>query len=64
MKIVWQEISDSVLTDKNIKTTAIGRGFAEYEGNFNNEELIEFLNFQFSRRLENKIRIISLREYD
>jgi hypothetical protein len=62
MKIVWQEISDSVLTDKNIKTTAAGKGFAEYEGNFNDEELIEFLNFQFNRRLENKIKIISMRE--
>jgi len=60
MKIVWQEISDSVLTDKNIKTTAVGKGFAEYEGNFNDEEFMEFLNFQFSRKLENKIKIISI----
>jgi hypothetical protein len=60
MKIVWQEISDSVITDKNIKTTAIGKGFAEYEGNFNDEELVEFLNFQFNRRLSNKLKIISV----
>jgi len=60
MRIVWQEMGDRVLTDKNIKTTAIGKGFAEYEGNFNDEELVEFLNFQFNRKLETKIKIISV----
>jgi hypothetical protein len=60
MKIVWQEISDRVITDKNIKTTATGKGFAEYEGNFNDEELVEFLNFQFNRKSDNKIKIVSV----
>ena len=59
MRIVWQEIGDRVITDKNIKTTAIGKGFAEYEGNFNDEELVEFLNFQFNRKSGNNIKIIS-----
>jgi hypothetical protein len=60
MRIVWQEISDRVITDKNIKTTAVGKGFAEYEGNFNDEELVEFLNFLFNRKSDNKIKIVSV----
>jgi hypothetical protein len=59
MKIIWQELGDFVLKDKNIKTTAIGKGFVEYEGNFNDEELVEFLNFQFNRKSGNNIKIIS-----
>jgi len=58
MKIIWQEMGESVLTDKNIKIIACGKGFVEYEGNFNNEELVEFLNFQFNRKSKN-IKIIS-----
>jgi len=60
MRIVWQEISDRVITDKNIKTTAVGKGFAEYEGNFNDEELVEFLNFLLNRKSGNNIKIISV----
>lgn len=60
IKIIWQEIGDFVLADKNIKTTAIGKGFAEYEGNFNDQELVEFLNFQFNRKSGNNIKIISV----
>lgn len=59
MKIIWQETSESVVADKNIKTTAIGKGFAEYEGNFNDEQFLEFLNFQLNRSSANKIKIVS-----
>jgi len=59
IKIIWQEMGDFVITDKNIKTTARGKGFAEYEGNFNDKELVEFLNFQFNRKSSNNIKIIS-----
>jgi hypothetical protein len=61
MKIIWQETGDFVPKDKNIKTIALGKGFAEYEGSFNDEELMEFLNFQFSRKSGNNIKIISVK---
>jgi hypothetical protein len=61
IKIIWQETGDFALTDKNIKTTAIGKGFVEYEGNFNHEEFVEFMNFQLKRacKLRSNIKIIS-----
>lgn len=59
-KIIWQESGQRIVSDQNIRLIEAGKDFYKYEGDFSDEELIKFLNFQLNRKIESKIEILSI----